>query len=191
MSPDYEKIAQLQTGQPLSALFEALCIATFITAGSMFFFIAYSAIKFEMECRKLTVKECIMWISGLAYVKKWLHNTLFLFPDDKWEEKQQEWLKERQKERKEEQVEDIWLRERLREEKKLLMESAKAIMKTDKAVAKYECSECGHRDQTEMNLYAEISEAAKTFCYKELCQKCKSRKLKIVMIECKLFEKGK
>jgi len=190
MTPSYEKIIQLQPAFPETnaSLFEVLAISTFIGAATIFFLVAHEAIKIEMEYRKLTVKGCIAWIFGWPYIKKWLQNTLFLFTDAEWDKKQCEWLKERQEERKEE-VQDVWLKERLRREKELLMESAEAIMKTDKAMAKYECGECGYKDQTEMNLYAEISEAAKTFCYKQRCKKCKSHKLKIVMIECSLFKK--
>ena len=193
MNPYYEKIAQL--GPPTS-FFEILCIVTFICAASLMFWALYEGIKGELELRRLTLKEFIAWILGWPYIKKWLQNTFFLFTDDEWNEKQHMWLKKRQEERKEVEVEDTWLKERLREEKRLLkeekrllMESAKASLKTDKAMAKYECGDCGYKDQQEMSLYAEIVEAAKTFCYKEICQKCKSRKLKIVMIECKLFER--
>lgn len=193
MTPSYEKIMQL--GPPTS-FFEILCIVLFVGSVSVMFWALYEGIKHEIELRGLTGKEFITWLLGWPYIKKWLQNTFFLFTDADWDEKQSEWLIKRQGERKEVEEGDTWLSERLKEEKRLLkeekrllMESAKASLKTDKAMAKYECAECGHKDQQEMALYTEIVEAAKTFCYKEICQKCKSRKLKIVMIECKLFER--
>ena len=193
MNPYYERIAQLRHTPQITGV-EAFFLITAALAAAVLLFTLGACIQEEIRyqrSRGWSIKEWSIRVSGLARIKRWLQDTLFLFTDDKWEEAQRVWLKERQGKKEEASVEDTWVKERLREEKKLLMESAKAIMKTEKALAKYECGICGHKDHTEMNLYAEISEAAKTFCYKELCQKCKNRKLKIVMIECKLFERGK
>ena len=188
MNPYYERIAQ--AGQITGV--EAFFLVSAAIAATVLLFTLGITIKEEIRYKRScgwSIKEWSIRVSGLARIKRWLQDTFFLFTDDKWEEAQRVWLKERQA--KGVPVEDTWLKERLKEEKKLLMESAEAIMKTKKAMAIYECGICGHRDKTEMNIYTEISEAAKTFCYKELCQKCKNRKLKIVMIECKLFERGK
>jgi hypothetical protein len=194
MNPYYEKIAQIQHTLPMDGVEVFFLFVAALSAAVLLFTLGIAIkaeIEYQQRSRGWSMKEWIIRAFGLAYIKRWLQDTFFLFTDDKWEEAQRVWLKERQERKKGAPVKDTWIKERLDEEKKSLMESTKAVMKTKKAMAKYECGICGHEDRTEMNLYAEISEAAKTLCYKELCQKCKNRKLKIVMIECKLFERKK
>lgn len=189
MNPSYEKIAQLQHtpivsfNNPLETFF----LITGIFAAAALFYTLFEAIRCEISYLRLggwTIKGWIIRISGLTYIKKWMQKNFFLFLDDGWNEKQYKWLKERQKEK--EEAEDDRLKKHRRENK---IEPMVTTMKIDKALAKYECKECGHRDQLEMSLYDDITRAAKTLCFKKLCQKCKKTQLDIVMIECRLFKR--
>jgi len=177
-------------------LFEQILIVCFWSAVAVFLVSVYSFVKQEMSHRQWGLKELVMHTSGLAYIKKWLQNTLFLFVDNDWSEKQEKWIRERQKERKDERIEglkgitDKWSERSLKREKDQVMKPVKTKMKITKASAKYECAECGYKDRLEMVVYTDITKVAETFCFKKICQGCKSSQLKIVMLECELFKRG-
>ena len=196
MTPSYERVIHTVPMRLDYSFLEYIFIICFWCAITIFLFTLYELIRSEISERQWRLRDLIIHMLGLAYIKKWLQNTLFLFVDDNWNEKQEKWIRESQKLRKGEKKEvqvsstDRWLKGSLKREKDRVMKSMGTKMKTSKAIAKYECKECGNRDQFEMNIYTDIAEAAKTFCFKKMCQKCKSPQLEIVSLECELFEKG-
>jgi len=194
MTPGYERIAiQLQHTPTLSFDFmETLYFIIAAISSAIFLYILYEAIKYKVSFYQL--QDLVLRILGLGNIKKWMQKNFFLFLDNdcEWAAKQQKWLEEKRKQAEtqeklnsvERKINNI---ERITNSH---IKPPKISMKTIKGSAKYECKECGYKDQIEMPIYTEIVETAKTLSCKRLCLKCKSRRLEVVMIECKLYRKS-
>ncbi len=196
MTPGYERIAIQLQHTPILSLgpVETSLLITAAIGAALLLYTLYEAIKCKMLYRQWRIKDLVIHALGLIYIKKWMQENLFLFlgDDTGWNAKQQKWLEEKQKQAEvqkklnsvERQINNI---QRITNSH---TKPPKINMKTIKGFAKYECKECGYKDQMEMPIYTEIIEAAKTLSCKQLCLKCKGRRLEVVMMKCKLLRKN-